>query len=80
MSEMARFDESVDKENYNPCIKEFTPTKARPRKRYMALKEIAERSERREEKEEECNQEREMDVFFSTFPGSPFKSRSMREL
>ena len=80
MSEMVRFDESTDKENYDPCIKEFTPTKSKPAKRYSALKEIAEKSERRERKEEKHAEEREMDVFFSTFPGSPFKSRSMREL
>lgn len=76
------FDDSPDKENYDPFIKEFTPTKAKHRKRYSALREITEKSrpETQEKGRASQDNESEMDILFSTFPSSPFKSRNIREL
>ncbi|AFM98792.1 hypothetical protein KMI_01g01570 [Encephalitozoon hellem] len=78
----AGFDSPTDKENYNPHIKEFTPTKTKQRKRYTALKEIAEKSRRPVQEASKASQEdeTEMDLLFSSFPRSPFKSKNIREL
>lgn len=78
----AGFDESPDKENYNPHIKEFTPTSAKQRKRYTALREITERSRRPAQDAGRASQEdeTEMDLLFSSFPASPFRSKNIREL
>nr|AGE95178.1 hypothetical protein ECU08_0940 [Encephalitozoon cuniculi] len=76
------FENSPDKENYNPHIKEFTPSKAKQRKRYTALREITEKSKRPVQEASRASQEdeTEMDLLFSSFPRSPFKSKNIREL
>ncbi|AFN83510.1 hypothetical protein EROM_080940 [Encephalitozoon romaleae SJ-2008] len=76
------FDRPGNKENYNPHIKEFTPTKTKQKKRYTALKEITERSKRPAQEASRASQEdeTEMDLLFSSFPRSPFKSKNIREL
>lgn len=76
------FTSSPDKENYDPLIKEFTPTKAKQRKRYTALREITEKSKPLVQETNGMAQdnENEMDLLFSSFPTSPFKARNIREL
>lgn len=76
------FSDSPEKENYDPLIMQFTPTKAKQRKRYAALREITEKSKPpvQETAEDSQDNENEMDLLFSSFPTSPFRSRNIREL
>jgi hypothetical protein len=76
------FSDSPDKENYDPFIKAFTPTKPKQRKRYTALKEITEKTKPfiKETSKISKDNENEMDLLFSSFPSSPFKSRNIREV
>ena len=78
----AGFDESPDKENYNPHIKEFTPPSTKQKKRHSALREITERSRKPVSEAGWASQEdeTEMDLLFSSFPASPFRSKNIREL
>ncbi|ADM12023.2 uncharacterized protein Eint_080910 [Encephalitozoon intestinalis ATCC 50506] len=78
----AGFDNLPEKENYNPHIKEFTPTKVKQRKRYTALREITEKTKPPAQEMNRASQEdeTEMDLLFSSFPRSPFKSKNIREL